>query len=884
MNVDTPYISQRSIVAYSGLTGTPLAGEWYAAGLRKPFGVSCRTSATLAITAGANISSHIRAVVDGTGIRIECLFDSTGYPSETWGVSGSGTLTVQVTTAGDETQNLAGTTATFSVNVLVLEYDMPYGLPLFRAFRRGESVHFDLAPTLHAFEWQTFSVMADGGSASGGQSICAYVDGSLQASGLILHNDDGEMWISGSAARPGVYRVYFDLESKTQGIGTEDQRYHPFKGDKGENALIIWIYEDYLPGDLVVLFPNPAAGAEGEPLYLAAPFAPAKAGDVGLPLEVPGALPCTVIHSLSNRFAGGGSLAALMDDLAAPTWKRYPLRRLLSLFTVGATVTMHFTVRQTSTVYSEDHNASGEYPEHDDAENYPDGIPGVSDFPNDNATITVSSVEDWTKEETKITESASADVAFSLSFALWDGGGGAPAYLEALLNRAKTYSNSLASYSHDRTASSKNSVKSTTYALETITEEEAIGRGIPFAGDGQGGGTWAIFSGSASVTWKHYQPGETTPDFTENASFVWRNGEFVAIGEDYGIGGLVMLAANVTAAGMVTVSAYNADGTVTATRKGAATASGTIVGKRQQYIPETGEWEDIEANDFEITITAAAKGTQDTPGVADDPHAGRNNGDGTVTVVYSQRETLSGASTATTGGASTATATGDDFEGKGTATVVFGEGRELSWAHRAIVAVGSGEGGIEAVFAAANAQRQVVTETVHGGIRERSGGGAAWIYISGSESTWGTTTTTTTTDTSQPAAVGDTLSHGDTFHTGILALILAAANMGTLSFTRNRTDGSGYGEVYGLRQTPGGEESADIDPVSGGWTRETVTATGAPSGSESSGEELSIGDLDLSGEITPEDWQQWGYSYNRQERQISTGITFNITDSEYSSL
>lgn len=862
MNVDTPYISQRSIVAYSGLTGTPLAGEWYTATLRKPFGVSCRTSATLAITAGANISSHIRAVVNGTGIRIECLFDSTGYPSETWGLSGSGTLTVQVTTAGDETQNLAGTTATFSVNVLVLEYDMPYGLPLFAEFRRGEIVDFELAPTLHTLAWDTFSVMGDGEeSASGGQSICAYVNGSLQASGLILHNEDGSMWISGSAARPGVYRVYFDLESLTQAGGGE---YHPFKGGKGENALIIWIYEDYLPGDLVVLFPNPAAGAEGEPLYLAAPFAPAKAGDVGLPLEVPGTLPCTVIHSLSNRFAGAGSLAALMDDLASPTWKRYPLRRLLSLFTVGATVTMHFTVRQTSTVYSEEHNPLGEHPETDNSGDYSDGIPGVSDFPNDNAAITVSTVEDWTKEETKITESASADVTFPLSFALWDGGGGAPAYLEALLNRAKTYSNRLASYSHDRTASSKNSVKSTTYALETITEEEAIGRGIPFAGDGQGGGNWQIVSGKATRVITEIGSGEVV----ESARWIYNpNTQEWEEVDQQPIG--ATLSATVDVTGIVTVTMDSGDDMI-ATNSGRGTATAE------------GSWE--AGGEFRIvcSITAVAKGTRDTPGVADDPHAGRNNGDGTVTVVYSQRETLSGASTATTGGASTATATGDDFEGKGTATVVFGEGRELSWAHRAIVAVGSGEGGIEAVFAAANAQRQVVTETVHGGIRERSGGGAAWTYISGSESTWGTTTTTTATDTSQPATVGDTLSHGDTFHTGVLALILAAANMGTLNFTRNRTDGSGYGEVYGLRQTPGGKESAGIDPVSGGWTRETVTATGAPSGSESSGEELSVGDLDLSGEITPEDWQQWGYSYNRQERKISTDVAFNISDSEYS--
>ena len=108
--------------------------------------------------------------------------------------------------------------------------------------------------------------------------------------------------------------------------------------------------------------------------------------------------------------------------------------------------------------------------------------------------------------------------------------------------------------------------------------------------------------------------------------------------------------------------------------------------------------------------------------------------------------------------------------------------------------------------------------------------------------------------------------------------------MGSLSFSRNRTTGSGSGEVFAERDNPqtGNRESADITPVSGGWIRETVTATGAPSGSESSGEELSIDDLDLSGEIAPDEWEQWGYSYDRHEWETTTGITINITDSEYS--
>lgn len=886
MNIDTPYILQRSIVAYSNVTGTPSAGEWYAATVRRGFGVSSRTAATVTITAGAAISSHIRAAVDGTGIRIECLFDSTASPGTPYGVSGSGVLSIQVVTAGDPAQNLEGTTATFYINVLVLGYDLPYNGLTFLDFRQGQSVNTSLSPVkVAAGDWNQYLVTADGGAASGGQSICQYVNGELIPSGLILHNDNGNMWISGWAATPGVYRVYFDLESTAQGTGG-GQVYHPFPGGKGNSSLIIWIYQDYQPGDLVTLLPNPAAGAEGEPQYLAIPFAPAKRGDLALKVADLGG--AAILHSLNNRFAGAGSFALLMDGVAGATWKRYPLRRLLSLFSVGATAKMSFSKSVHTISYSEEHNETGQNPEYDNTDDYPDGVPSVGDIQKTAAKqITVGKREDWAKVREESTASASVDVVFPLAYALWSEN--FPKYLEALLSRAATYSNRQTTYSHDRTTSTKSGGESTTYRIESIPESEAISRGIRFPGDGGAGDAeqqaeqgisraWYIVA--AEVEYIREIWNEDDDELADRStrklvyeSGTWRTEEVIGTPD-----ALNTPAVSVDDHGMVSISAALTNGRISCSATGYRIAQYT---KRRddEHVDDDPDNPNIIYRFLTVKATASYPGD---PGSTDpaqtDPHAGVPDPDkpGYVLVVYSAVQTVGGTETATVGNATTST--GVDFMAHGTATLTFGEGRPISAPHRAIVAAAGGEGGISVNFATANAQRQVQTTTIATGRRERSGGAASWTYTQGTAETWNVPTTTTAIDPTTPETVGGTVDTGETWQTGILALALNSAAMGTLRHNGEHTVGSAFGSVYGWRE---GGDTPDVPPVSGDWEDESATATGAPPVSTSTGEPLTVSDVDLHGEIDPDEWEQWGYEYNWSETETSAGVQLAITDSEY---
>ena len=91
--------------------------------------------------------------------------------------------------------------------------------------------------------------------------------------------------------------------------------------------------------------------------------------------------------------------------------------------------------------------------------------------------------------------------------------------------------------------------------------------------------------------------------------------------------------------------------------------------------------------------------------------------------------------------------------------------------------------------------------------------------------------------------------------------------------------GSGSGSAYGNEF--GGEQSAGVPPVSGTWSEEVVTATNAPGKNVSSGTELDIDDLDLSDRVENRDWDEWGYSYERDTLDRSASIRVEIVDTAF---
>ncbi len=1087
MITDVPKITQRSIIAYSAVEGNPLPGDWYGCAVRRSFGVDSLTAATVRIVSGENrvttyvFDTNCRAVVNGTSVNIQCKFTSTDSPGVSYGVEGHGTFTVEVTTAGDANAGIAGATAQFTVKVLVLEFDMPYGAPNFLSFAVGESVDAALgASKLARGDWITKEVGTGYGlSASGGQRIVGntQINGEYVDSGVILHNRDGALSISGTAARPGVYRVFFDLLSTVQGFGEGSQVYHPFEGGYGESEVIIWIYRDWLPGDLVLLLPArteaggryalkfdrapswaglgdeligvelrrevngevvtwrgaklyyhgdavssayhylirrvggtwqlygkfidsdtppavadmtllatasalgfddetppkygwsenslmatgdarwylppesgqtdnsgwysyagtvtltpPGEGAEPvtvevyarqphvipqyagwdlgtttgtEARYIvyvggtwhvtatladvsnwsaitaaptvepqdatgnvAVPFCPAKLGDVGLAVEVPppegsNAEPATVLHSLSNCFAGTGDLALFMDGVAGAMWRRYPMRRLLSLFSVGATVSMSISSSKRITEYSEAHNPDGLMPEYNDSADYPGGAPTVAQIKAAGGSITISTVENWEKLQLEISASAGGSVSFSLAYALWSDT--FPKYLDAILGRSSSASGITASYSHDRVASGKQASSIKTYRV-----------GETEGGGGGGDPTphqWYISEASIEYireTWTEV-PGEE-PELADRSirrvaytdAGGWGDPEIIGTPEEvfktmsvnnYGV---VSISASVSNAGIQRIS-------IAASGYRSANASDTQSGDHVDDDPDN---PNIIYRVLTMTATATYSGD---PGPDPDP--------GTEEVAYLADESLSGTAYTTVGNATTST--GSSKTAHGTATVYFGEGRECDWRHRSVCAAAGGEGGMSVDFSATNQQRQVQTTTTTGGQRRRSGPRDQWEYVSGNEQTWGTTTVTTETDEDLPETLTDSLAHGGTFHTGVIALIFAAA-MGSLSATYSTTDGYATGSAFGHRKNPqtGENESANIPTVEGTWTHISASSTAGPDTSETRGTDVS-GSVDLSGELG-DDWEQWGYSYHKSTRTTRLSVQIAITDSDAS--
>lgn len=1191
MITDTPRITQRSIIAYSVVSGDTLPGDWYGCELRRGVDVDSLTTATVRIVNGGSrvttygFATNCRAVVSGTSIAIECKLDTTDSPGVYYGVSATGTLTVEVTTAGNVAAGIAGATKQFVVNVLVLDHDWPYAEQSFLMFAQGESVDSSLGTAKHAKgDWYTHEVGTGYGlSASGGQKIVGNtkVNGEYVDSGLILHNQDGRIWISGTAARPGVYRIYFDFLSTVQGYGQGSPVYHPFEGGYGESEVIIWIYRDWLPGDLVLLLPalthaedkykmsfdaapdwsglgseligvafareidggaaiwrgakiyryngavssayhylircenatwklygkftdsdtapapaamtilataaargftdetppkstwsaaglfatgdarwylpEPEAGqtdnsgwyayagtvtitppgenaetvtaevyarqphiirqysgwnlgetsgtaarylanvggtwyitsdlsdlsdysditacpevlpqrADG---HIAIPFCPAKKDDFGVVIDVPPededdpeAESSSVIHSLSNRFAGSGDLALFMDGIAGAMWKRYPIRRLLSLFAVGATVTMNISSSKEIEEYSEVHNEDGNNPEHDDMT----GVPSIREIKRaPGQAITQSKVENWAKTQTTIRASASGSVSVSLSYALWSNN--FPKYLEAIAGRSSSGSGGTATYSHNRTVQSKQSSESKTYKVGEVGGSGGQNSGGSGGQVGSGGiisaggwtvtnagatlsrVTWQMQSLSANCTWEANtgaDPGRSDPDewgagtltsnyitgdSTENGdSPLWgwpyagvrgdgrirvgrpwdgtyrygTDGHFTYTWDDYmppapddvaytsqtmtatataqktetgatvwnlTSGGWISSTrgqnppsfsqpeVTITSGGIVTMTVNYRGETITSSGQGSVSIS------RQSYDEDT---YGNSASGYELT--ASAEATYEEPPEPPEPPEPEE-------VVYVAEETLGGSETATVGSATTAS--GSNKKAHGTASVFFGEGRECNWQHRSICAAAGGEGGMSVDFSATDQQRQIATTTTHGGLRRRGGPRDQWEYVSGDAQTWGTTTTTTATDEDLPETLTDSLAHGGTFHTGVIALIFNAV-MGNLSARYSTTNGSAEGHAFGYRQNPqtGDDESANIPSVSGSWTHISGSSTNGPDTSETRGNDVSAS-IDLSGEIDGDEWEQWGYSHSKTEHTTSVSVQIAISNSDF---
>ena len=284
-----PKISQRSIVAFTSLNGgTPSPGEWLPCQYMAPLVISSPTPFTIAVddwqASGAG-AAKIRPKwqAGGDTVEIEFLFDSTASPSEEYGVEATASFVLTVENEDDPARGIEGATVERTINVLVLGSDFPYlnEHNAFLALRCGEAVDHAIQFERRAGKWNSVAVNTgfspdDPGVVhllSDQSPIVSFVKvGGLYAySGLYLtHEDPGELAppgspgvfrIRGTAARPGVYRVAVDMKSTARGFGEDEQIYHEFPGGDGDYAIILWIYESYQPGDLVVLQNGGAAPA-----------------------------------------------------------------------------------------------------------------------------------------------------------------------------------------------------------------------------------------------------------------------------------------------------------------------------------------------------------------------------------------------------------------------------------------------------------------------------------------------------------------------------------------------------------------------------------------------------------------------------------------------
>lgn len=276
--IDVPKISQRSIIAFcdcSYVGDNTTNHVWVKAATRAPLTVSSLTTSTLKVNGGddavisaAGTEQGIKVVASGSGVDVYAWLNWTGYPYVSYGYDDRASFTLTVTTAGDVQRGIEGTTREFQINVLMLGRDWPHPDTEVLFFRVGKKVDYTFRFVNQAREWDHIGVQTgfpygDGGGGGHAQLVSnVKVSGNYAPSGLEVIgeeavNGDKVVRLYGTAIRPGIYRVEFDLESK------EDSSHvsvvHPFKSGRCTTVVCVCVYEPYQPGNVVVLLPAPAA-------------------------------------------------------------------------------------------------------------------------------------------------------------------------------------------------------------------------------------------------------------------------------------------------------------------------------------------------------------------------------------------------------------------------------------------------------------------------------------------------------------------------------------------------------------------------------------------------------------------------------------------------
>jgi len=280
--VDIPKISQRSIIAFCDChdvhDATPV---WVEVAVREALNVTALTPVTLRVNGqttsviregqsdadGTSIQGIRIRVVD-SAVKVDAYYSSTQGTGVSFGYYDSGSFILSVSTAGDAESGIEGSSVEYTINVLLLGKDWPYANQGFILLRAGSKVskHY-IVPERHAAEWSDigantgYSVSAPGG----GECVVSQVkvDSDFAQSGLTLRVEtEGEgdtipnVWIYGTAQRPGIYRVVLNATST---VPQAYEQYHPFWGGDGTAIICICIYEPYQPGNVVVTLPQKAA-------------------------------------------------------------------------------------------------------------------------------------------------------------------------------------------------------------------------------------------------------------------------------------------------------------------------------------------------------------------------------------------------------------------------------------------------------------------------------------------------------------------------------------------------------------------------------------------------------------------------------------------------
>lgn len=272
--MDAPIlISQQSLIAYCvGQGQTPgHPGAWGKVPLRT--GISFHTVSPIVdirINGQHGVVELSPSSVDAGrtangGLRVGSELDSSGVPDvyvqaffefanesatrTTFGYFDTGSFALTIKTADNRTK-------TWTIYVLLLPYDWPYVSPTYYRYMVGtrqisDSIGFMIGPA--SLHWQEVGP----NPGDGGQLLS--ITPSKYASGLTIKTERPEgsptntkVNIQGVAERPGLYRLDMRLISAV----TEGSITNPFAGGDGEAIICVNIYDQYQPGDLVLVGPT----------------------------------------------------------------------------------------------------------------------------------------------------------------------------------------------------------------------------------------------------------------------------------------------------------------------------------------------------------------------------------------------------------------------------------------------------------------------------------------------------------------------------------------------------------------------------------------------------------------------------------------------------